>query len=108
MSTVKPAELLRLLDAIAKERNLDKDLLFQDLEQAMVSAARKHYSTLDVEEFRCEIDQLTGEIRMFRHDAPLELSPAELGRIAGQTFKQVMIQRFRTTPFGSAGSVCHQ
>ena len=47
------------------------------------------------EEFRCEIDQLTGEIRMFRHEAPLELSPAELGRIAGQTFKQVMIQGFR-------------
>lgn len=88
-------EMLRLLDAIARERKVERSQLLKVLERAMVSAARKHYSTLDVEEFRCEIDQLTGEIRMFRHEAPLELSPAELGRIAGQTFKQVMIQGFR-------------
>jgi len=88
-------EMLRLLDAIARERKVERSQLLKVLERAMVSAARKYYSTLDVEEFRCEIDQLTGEIRMFRHDAPLELSPAELGRIAGQTFKQVMIQGFR-------------
>ncbi len=106
MSTVKPAELLRLLDVIAKERNLDKDLLFQDLEQAMVSAARKHFNAEDTEEFQCEVDRFTGRITLWRGEdvVPLE----DLGRIPAQTAKQVMIQRFReeerTAVFGEFGN----
>ena len=105
MSTVKPQELLRLLDAIAKERNLDKELLFQDLEQAMVSAARKHFDAEDTEEFQCEVDRFTGRITLWRGEdvVPLE----DLGRIPAQTAKQVMIQRFReeerTAVFGEFG-----
>jgi len=95
MANIKPNEMLQLLDQIAKERKVERSQLVKVLERAMVSAARKHFGTLDVEEFRCEIDQLSGEIKLFRHDAPLVLSPTELGRIAGQTFKQVMIQGFR-------------
>jgi len=87
--------MMKLLDTIARERKVEKQQLIRVLERAMVSAARKHYQTLDTEEFRCEIDQLTGQITLFRHNQPLEMSPGELGRIAGQTFKQVMIQGFR-------------
>jgi N utilization substance protein A len=39
--------MMRILDSIARDRNIDRELLIQDLEQAMVSAARKHYQTLD-------------------------------------------------------------
>ncbi len=88
-------EMMRILDSIARDRNIDRELLITDLEQAMVSALRKHYQTLDTEEFACEIDRISGEMSVTRHGEPMGLSPEELGRIAAQTFKQVMIQRFR-------------
>lgn len=88
-------EMLKLIDAIARERKVEKTQLLKVLERAMVSACRKHYGTLDAEEFRCEWDQLTGEMKLTRHGEALDLTPIELGRIAGQTFKQVMIQGFR-------------
>ena len=88
-------EMMRILDAIARDRNIDKSLLLKDLEQAMVSAARKYFNTLDTEEFTCTVDALSGAIQIFRHGEPLEMPPAAFGRIAAQTFKQVMIQKFR-------------
>lgn len=88
-------EMMRILDSIARDRNIEREILVQDLEQAMVSAARKHYQTLDTEEFVCTIDRLTGQMTLLRHGEPMDLSPEALGRIAAQTFKQVMIQRFR-------------
>jgi len=87
--------MLRILDSIARDRNIDRQLLISDLEQAMVSAARKFFNSIDVEEFTCTLDPLTGEMSLLRHGEPMEMSPADFGRIAAQTFKQVMIQRFR-------------
>ena len=98
------SETLRILDSIARDRNIDRDLLIQDLEQAMVSAARKHFNSLDTEAFGCKMDRLTGEITLWRNHEPdgegaeptQEIIPmATLGRIPAQTAKQVMIQRFR-------------
>ncbi len=88
-------EMMRILDSIARDRKIERSVLIKDLEQAMVSAARKHYNTLDTEEFRCELDPVSGQMNLYRHGEPMTISPAELGRIAAQTFKQVMIQRFR-------------
>jgi len=88
-------EMLRLIDSIARDRNVDRETLLTDLEQAMVSAARRHFGTLDLEEFTCAIDRSTGAMTLLRHGEPMEIAPGELGRIAAQTFKQVMIQRFR-------------
>ena len=88
-------EMLRIIDSIARDRNVDREVLLTDLEQAMVSAARRHFGTLDTEEFTCTVDRLTGEMVLLRHGEPLEITPETLGRIAAQTFKQVMIQRFR-------------
>ncbi|MEQ9096704.1 MAG: transcription termination factor NusA [Phycisphaerales bacterium] len=88
-------EMLRILDSIARDRKVERSVLVADLEQAMVSAARKHFGSLDLEEFACTVDQLSGEISLTRHGEPVELNPQDLGRIAAQTFKQVMIQKFR-------------
>jgi transcription termination/antitermination protein NusA len=88
-------EMLRIIDSIARDRNIDRDLLLQDLEVAMVSAARKFYNVLDPEEFTCVVDRLNGAIQLFRHGEPIEMPPETFGRIAAQTFKQVMIQKFR-------------
>jgi len=64
----------------------------------MISAARKHFNSLDSEEFGCSMDRVSGEIKMWRNleDGSNEEIPMEsLGRIPAQTAKQVMIQRFR-------------
>ena len=90
-------ETLRILESISRDRNIDRELLIHDLEQAMISAARKHFNSLDTEEFGCEMDRLTGRLRLWRNspegqeEVPLEA----LGRIPAQTAKQVMIQKFR-------------
>lgn len=88
-------EMMRILDSIARDRSISRELLITDLEQAMVTACRKFFGTLDAEEFQCTVDRISGEISIFRYGEPLQLRPEELGRIAAQTFKQVMIQRFR-------------
>ncbi|MBK7405226.1 MAG: transcription termination/antitermination protein NusA [Phycisphaerales bacterium] len=88
-------EMMRILDSIARDRNIEKSLLISDLEQAMVSAARRYFNTLDAEEFTCTLDPLSGQMALQRHGEPLEMPPEAFGRIAAQTFKQVMIQRFR-------------
>jgi N utilization substance protein A len=88
-------EMIRIVDSIARDRSIDREQLFGDLELAMVSAARKFYNTLDAEEFTCTIDRANGSIQLFRHGEPLEIPPAQFGRIAAQTCKQVMIQKFR-------------
>jgi N utilization substance protein A len=86
-------EMLRIIDSIARDRNVEKESLYQDIEQAMISAARKHFNAEDTEEFECELDRMTGEIRISREG---EVIPLEsLGRIPAQTAKQVMIQKFR-------------
>lgn len=89
------SEMLRILDGIARDRNIDRSLLIRDLEQAMVSAARKYYNTLDTEEFACKLDPLSGQFQLFRHGTVIDMPPDTFGRIAAQTFKQVMIQKFR-------------
>ena len=91
--------MLRILDSIARDRGVDKQILAKDLELAMVSAARKYFNALDPEEFACTVDPLTGDMTLFRkideQMQPLEMPPEAFGRIAAQTFKQVMIQKFR-------------
>jgi N utilization substance protein A len=88
-------EMMQILDGIARERNIDKSVLIRDLEQAMISAARKYFNTLDTEEFDCKLDPVGGVFQMTRHGEPLDMPPVAFGRIAAQTFKQVMIQKFR-------------
>jgi N utilization substance protein A len=88
-------EMMQILDGIARERNIDRSVLVRDLEQAMVSAARKYFNTLDTEEFACQLDPVSGQFQMTRHGEPLDMPPVAFGRIAAQTFKQVMIQKFR-------------
>jgi N utilization substance protein A len=87
--------MMRILDSIARDRNIPRENLIKDLEAAMVSAARKYFNTLDTEEFTCTFDPLSGDIQLLRHGEPMVMPPEAFGRIAAQTFKQVMIQKFR-------------
>jgi len=85
------AEILRLVDSLHRDKDIDKEVVFQGIEAALVSAARKHFGISET--VRISIDRETGEISAFDGEQPIE--PPELGRIAAQTAKQVMIQIIR-------------
>jgi len=84
-------ELLRIVDALARDKNIDSETVFEDLEAAMLSAIRK--ANEHTEEIVVQIDRETGEISAVVNGEPM--SVRDLGRIAAQTAKQVMIQRIR-------------
>ena len=85
------AELLRIVDGITRDKNIERDQVIADLEQAILSAARKHFGT--EEGIEVTIDRMSGEIAATHDDEPID--PRDLGRIAAQTAKQVMIQKLR-------------
>ncbi len=57
-------EVLLLVDALAREKNVDKDVVFAALEAALASATKKRY-TEDVD-VRVHIDRESGEHESFR------------------------------------------
>jgi len=84
-------ELLRIVDGIARDKNIDKETVFEDLELAMLSAIRK--ANAETEDVSVKMDRATGEITATVEGQPMSIR--DLGRIAAQTAKQVMIQRIR-------------
>ncbi len=85
-------ELLRIVDNISRDKNIDRESIFADLEEAMVSAVRKHFSDLD-SDITVQIDRQSGKFTAFREGAEIDIR--QLGRIPAQTAKQVMIQKIR-------------
>lgn len=118
-------EVLLLVDALSREKNVDKEVVFGALESALASATKKRFD--DEADVRVEIDRNTGEFASFRcwevmddetfetpdlhikleearkHDANIQLGefieePLEsidFGRIGAQAAKQVIFQRIR-------------
>jgi N utilization substance protein A len=120
-------ELVAVIEQIGREKGIDKEVLFEAVETALLSASRKTVGT--AENIRLELDRATGALRVYSRtkvvedvtDPKLEiglaearaLNPAaelgdelerelpqpdfsrELGRIAAQTAKQVILQRVR-------------
>src|SRR5215211_3941213 len=107
-------ELIRIVDGIARDKNIEREQIYTDIEQAIASGLRKQFNTEDTSEFQVTLDRATGVIRAFRQ-VPLpegspegtppnertELPLSTLGRIAAQTAKQVMIQLIRQDERGS-------
>jgi N utilization substance protein A len=85
-------ELLRIVDNIARDKNIDKESIFVDLEEAMISAARKHFGEPE-SNIVVNIDRDTGLITASKDDETIDIK--QLGRIPAQTAKQVMIQKIR-------------
>jgi N utilization substance protein A len=83
-------DLLRIVDSICRDKNIDREGFLADLEGAMVSAIRKSYETEDA---TVKLDPLTGSISATVEGRPIDMQA--LGRIAAQTAKQVIIQRTR-------------
>lgn len=88
-------EVLRIVDAIHRDKNIDKEIVFEGIEQAILSAAKKHYG----EEIPLEIqiDRENGHPTLLKEGQVLDSDQLGeiLGRISAQTAKQVMIQKIR-------------
>src|SRR5438270_9430967 len=92
-------ELLRIVDGIARDKNIEKEQVYTDVEQAIASALRKQFNTEDTSEFTVTLERGSGDINVARGGEIIPLSA--LGRIAAQTAKQVMIQLIRQDERGS-------
>jgi N utilization substance protein A len=118
-------ELIGALTELEKERGISKELLLDAIETAIVSAYKKNYGASSSSSVRVEFNQHTGDIRVYSRrvvvdeveDETVEISleeareldvnyelgdvverevtPADFGRIAAQTAKQVVIQKIR-------------
>ena len=80
-----------LVDMIHREKDIDPEILFTGIEQAVESAVRKKFAEDD--EIQVQIDRKTGEIFAIREGVYIQA--ADLGRIAAQAAKQVIIQKIR-------------
>jgi N utilization substance protein A len=58
-------EVLLLVDALAREKNVDKEIVFGALESALASATKKRFSDEEAD-VRVSIDRQTGEYESFR------------------------------------------
>lgn len=116
-------EFMAALSALEKEKGIKKEILFEAIEAALVSAYKRNFNT--AANVRVQLDRGTGEIKVFTRltvveDSPQpqleislkeardfnpsyqvddivekEVTPKNFGRIAAQTAKQVVIQRIR-------------
>jgi transcription termination/antitermination protein NusA len=118
-------ELIMVIEQLGREKGIDKEILFEALESALLSASRKSLGPAD--NVRIHIDRKTGEMRAYARrkvvaevvDPKLEISldeakalnpeaeledeleleqerpPQDFGRIAAQTAKQVILQKVR-------------
>ena len=116
-------ELLQVADAVARDKNIDRDEVLEAMEQAIQKAGRSKYG--HEHDIRAHIDRKSGEIQLARYIEVVEeveneatqytlkqalkkkpdiqvgeflidpLPPIDFGRIAAQTAKQVIVQKVR-------------
>jgi len=89
---MKPEEIVRIADAIHRDKNINAEIVFEAIEQALVSAAGKHYG--EEEQITVQIDRDSGAVAMELNGNPLDHEET-IGRIGAQTAKQVIIQKIR-------------
>ncbi|MBU4173668.1 MAG: transcription termination factor NusA [Actinobacteria bacterium] len=94
------SELIQALKRIEMEKGLAFDTVLDALSEALLSAYMKNYG-VEVEA-RVDIDSETGQMKVIElrenesgEIEEVEVTPANFGRIAAQTAKQVIVQRIR-------------
>jgi len=86
-------DLLRMIDVIHRERDIPKEVLFEGLELAIGTAVKKRLGAGD--DLIVTIDRATAAITIEDDEGEYEFELSELGRIAAQACKQVMMQKIR-------------
>jgi N utilization substance protein A len=89
---MNPNEILRIVDAIHRDKNIDKEIVFEGIEAALVSALKKYYG--EEADVVVSIDRQNGSVSATCNGEALP-SEEVVGRIGAQTAKQVMIQKIR-------------
>lgn len=84
-------ELLRIVDSIHRDKRIDVEIVFNGIESALLTAAKKHFG--EEEPIEVRIDRETGAISATHHGEAIDAET--LGRIAAQSAKQIMIQKIR-------------
>ncbi len=117
------AELIGALNDLEKEKGIDKEIIFEAIENSLISACKKNFGTS--QNIKVDINRETGDVKVYAqkeivedvYDAFLEISledareinptyeygdivdievtPKNFGRISAQTAKQVVVQKFR-------------
>ncbi len=122
------AEFIDALNTIEKDRGINKEVLIDAIESALISAYKRNYGTSN--NVRVEVNRDTGEVQVFASKTVVEdienanaemtleeareinklyqlgdvieeeAMPKDFGRIAAQTAKQVVVQRIREAERG--------
>ncbi len=117
------SELIEALNQVAKEKGIDKEVIFEAIETSLISACKKNFGTS--QNVRVDMDRKTGVVKVYAQrtvseevsDPNLhisvqearkkdinyeigdivetEVTPKNFGRISAQTAKQVVVQKFR-------------
>lgn len=88
---MKGSDLIRIVDQMHHEKNIDRDIIFDGIQAALQLASEKKYG--EESGVVVTIDRDSGEIVARKGEESID--PVELGRIAAQSAKQVMIQKIR-------------
>jgi N utilization substance protein A len=83
--------VLSLVEAMHREKNISKDIIFGGIESAIQLAVER--ASMDEVDVLVHIDRATGEIIAQKGDQMIE--PEYLGRISAQAARQVMTQKIR-------------
>ena len=89
---MNPTEILRIVDAIHRDKNIEQEIVFEGIESALVSALKKYYG--EDSEVVVQINREDGNVNATCNEEVLD-SEEVVGRIGAQTAKQVMIQKIR-------------
>jgi N utilization substance protein A len=122
-STIGNTEILQIIEAVAREKGIQRDAVIEAMEQAVQVAGRRKYG--HEHNIHAVIDRKTGEIKLSRQLEIVEkvedffkeislqdalekdpntelggfiydpLPPIDLGRVAAQTAKQVIVHKIR-------------
>ena len=76
-------ELIRIVDGIARDKNIEREQVYVDIEQAVASGLRKQFNTEDTAEFAVTVDRSSGDISVSRQGTTMPLSV--MGRKGGVT-----------------------
>lgn len=123
MLHVGNSEILQIADAVAREKGVNRDTIIDAMEQAISSAGRRKYG--QKHNIKAEISKKTGEVKLSRllevvenvedfftqisledakeRDPEINLGefvydplpPIDLGRVAAQTAKNVIVQKVK-------------
>jgi N utilization substance protein A len=89
---MNPNEVLRIVDAIHRDKNISKEIVFEGIEAALVSALRKNFG--EESEITVQVNRQSGEISATCNGETLSFEQI-VGRIGAHTAKQVIIQKIR-------------